>query len=579
MQLAEILYNYTADNLKKLARLCNSAPYTRKDELVRSIHRTMLKPDSLRQVWAKLDDLSKKAVAVAYHNDGEFNQAAFVAQYGSAPARPKDRLGWYPEPISLDLFIHNNSLPTDLMPLLADLVPPPDHFQLTGLTETPKTAKTGKTPVDFIVVETESAGLHDLLAYLRLVERGQLKISATSSRATGGSLKKVYNDLLNGDFFPPEDNFRAANTIRPFGLDVFAQESGLTAKARGRDELELTAKGREFYQTQNLELLLTAFETWTQQGQFDEVTRISGLKGLGSRGTHLTPPAPRREAVIEALSWCPVNKWLNVNDFYRALKIWRFDFDIETSQYSNLYVGPYRDYGGLYGDAYWLLTKGLYVNALLWEYLGAIGALDLLYTNPSDADLPLPDLYYDYNYISLYDGLRYFRINRLGAYLLGQAGEYTPAQPLDRPLFIITADLQVTLTGDVTPNDRGLLAQLAVDAGKGRYRLDTSTFLTALEDGAAFDHLADFLRRRHAGPLPAEATAWLDKIRANSQAFSTGDAALFIKVAAPELADMALADPALRAMADRIDKKTLVIPARKEKAFRARLKELGYSLQ
>ena len=86
MQFAEILYNYTADNLKKLARLCGSDPYTRKDELVRSIHRTMLKPDSLRQVWVKLDDLSKKAIAAAYHNDGEFNQAAFVAQYGSAPA-------------------------------------------------------------------------------------------------------------------------------------------------------------------------------------------------------------------------------------------------------------------------------------------------------------------------------------------------------------------------------------------------------------------------------------------------------------------------------------------------------------
>lgn len=578
MQFAEILYNYTADTLKKLARLCDCTPYGRKDELVRCIHRTMMKPDSLRQLWSRLDDLSKKAVATAYHNDGEFNQTAFIAQYGSAPARPKDRWGWYQEPILLDLFIHDKHLPADLMPLLADLVPPPDRFQLTGLAETPKTAKVGKTPVDLTCAETEQAGLHDLLAYLRLVDQGKIKISATSSRATGGSLKKLLTNLLVGDFLLPPENFRATNTIRPFGLDVFAQEAGLVTKARGRDELELSEAGREFYQTRRPDLLLEVFETWTQQGQFDELTRISGLKGLGSRGTHLTQAAARREAVIEALSWCPAGVWIDIKDFYRALKIWHFDFEVETSQYSNLYVGPYRDYGGLYGDAYWLATKGLYVNTVLWEYLGTIGALDLLYTDPDDADLIVLDFYYD-DYISLYDGLRYFRINPLGAYLLGQAGEYIPSQPPDRALFAIDADLQLTLTGDLTPNDRSLLAQVAVTAGQGRYRLDTVTLLTALEDGAVFDHLADFLRRHHSGPLPAAASAWLDNILANSQAFSKGDSALLIKVATPELADLALADPTLRSLCDRLNSKTLVVPARKEKAFRARLKELGYILQ
>ena len=30
-------------------------------------------------------------------------------------------------------------------------------------------------------------------------------------------------------------------------------------------------------------------------------------------------------------------------------------------------------------DDTWLLTNGLYINVVLWEYLGSIGALDLLY--------------------------------------------------------------------------------------------------------------------------------------------------------------------------------------------------------
>jgi hypothetical protein len=59
------------------------------------------------------------------------------------------------------------------------------------------------------------------------------------------------------------------------------------------------------------------------------------------------------------------------------------------------------------------VIRELYTNAVLWEYLGSIGALDLLYLPPEVVE-----------YDSLYEGLIFFRINPLGAYLFGQAGEY-----------------------------------------------------------------------------------------------------------------------------------------------------------
>jgi hypothetical protein len=325
--------------------------------------------------------------------------------------------------------------------------------------------------------------------------------------------------------------------------------------------------------------LLQAFETWTQQGRFDELSRISGLKGQKARGTRLTKPASRREAVIEALSWCPVGEWIDIADFYRAIKVWHFDFDVEDTYYSNLYVG-YKEYG-FYGHTYWTVVKGLYVNAVLWEYLGSIGALDLLYIHPEDADLQTEHLYHDYEYLSLYDGLCYFRINNLGAYLLGQASEYAPTQPQQQALFAILEDLRVTLLqpDDLTPNDRSLLEQMAKPIDQTQYRLDTQQFLTALEEGANFDLLAEFLRQRHSGPLPEEVTAWLEKVQQNSRAFKRGEPALFIKAQSAELVDMVLADPALQKFCHLISQHTFVIPARREKAFRARLKELEYILQ
>lgn len=582
MELAEILYQKTNDVLKQLAQLvggCQGA--TRKDDLVRCLHRAVMTPVSLKQLWQQLDALSQKAVAAAYHNGGEFDSSAFVAQYGALPMRPQNRYFWQQQPILLDLFIYDAGLPGDLMPLLANLVPPPERFQLRGLAEAPSmTQMPDEQMVELVSVKTEQAGLHDLTAYLRLVAQGDVSVSSTSGNIQLTGVKKILDSLLDGDFLPLPQKYRANQTIRPFGLDIFARESGLVAYNK-RAGLHLSEAGQRFYQTQGPEILLEAFESWTESGQFDELSRISALKGLGSKQTRLSKPASRREAVIEALSWCPVNEWIDIQEFYRALKIWHFDFEVETTHYSNLYVG-YRDYGTLYGDVYWLVVKGLYVNVLLWEYLGSIGALDLLYTPPDLSALwsYTEGFYYDESYFSLYDGLRYFRINNLGAYLLGQASEYRPSQPLHVPLFKISADMKLRVTAPerLTPNDVHLLEAIANPLGQGRYRLDSQQTLTSIESGQDWQTLIDFLADRHDGPLPAEVLAWLDRLRQNSQAFKVSGNALLVKVSSTDLADLALADPVLQKLCNALDGKTLVIPAHREKLFRSRLKELEYVL-
>ncbi len=213
-----------------------------------------------------------------------------------------------------------------------------------------------------------------------------------------------------------EDKVTARTTIRPTGLDVFTQESGLATRTG-----KLTKAGRTYLQTQDPEILLSAFEKWTTGGKFDELHRITHLSGLKSKGSRLTPPASRREKVIEALSWCPTDQWIAVSDFYRAILIWDFDFDVETTAYSHLYIGS-RYYGDLnsIGNT-WAITNGLYINALLWEYLGTIGALDVAFLEDEYHSLLDTDYLNIDGPVSLYDGLSHFRINPLGAFLLGQA--------------------------------------------------------------------------------------------------------------------------------------------------------------
>lgn len=575
MRLQEQLQSYNVEDLKDLIR-ARGGPGpegTRKEFLVRYLVESLTNPESLKEVWERLDPLSQKAVAAAFHNGGEFNEAAFVAQYGTRPKRrnPLILFSSRRNTSLLDLFLHYDQIPQELMKLLEALVPPPERFQLQGLAEAPETVSINEHQLPLRRADTEKAGLHDLVAYLRLYHSASIS-HGKSSNLTPGSVRALLQNLLDGDFWPHEESIKLKDIIRPFGLDVFAFSSGLIRRRGG-----LSDEGEALLLDGDPEALLHAFENWTEEGSFDELSRVSALKGQKAKRTKLTSPSERREAIIEALSWCPEGVWIDISDFYRAVTIWHFDFELDESDYSGLYFGDPShgrlDYRGARG---WAVARALYINVVLWEYLGSIGVLDLLYLTPEEADLGS-----DYeDYYSLYDGLYYFRINPLGAYLLGQASEYTPSYPTNDALFSIDPELNFTLKDPdaLTPNLRVQLQQFAVEKDHSQYRLDRGQLLNALESGSDFQNIASFIAERNAGPVPKEVTDWLDEIQENLGSFRNTGTALRVKARSPELLRLAEEDPVLRKFITSLGFNALIVPSNKEKAFRERLKELGYLL-
>jgi len=377
---------------------------------------------------------------------------------------------------------------------------------------------------------------------------------------------------------------KSEDAIRPFGLTIFAHGAGLiTNFGRGG----LTELGRTFLARQEPEVLLEAFEKWTKESAFDEITRIEAIKGLRSRGIRLTKPAMRRERIVEALSWCPVDVWISIKDFYRGLKIWRFDFQIEEGGLDKLHIG-YRYGSNAYYEPWadsedmWLLTNGLYINAVLWEYLAVIGALDITYLPPGEI-LFEAEAYSDFDgpYYSRYDGLSHFRINALGAYLFGQAGDYQAQTSTDTPLLQIVAGgfIQILDPVRVTPVVKSQLDQIATPEGEEGYRLDSQKVLLALEEGADPGALRDFLVRHSSQPLPPEVSSWLDQIESASRAFSVDAPMLRIRVASNDLVQLVLADAELGKFCQPLGNRALIIPANRENRFRLRLRELGYGVR
>ncbi|UCC52742.1 MAG: hypothetical protein JSV68_02005, partial [Anaerolineaceae bacterium] len=549
---------------------------TRKADRVAFICQKMLVKDSLVMQWRGLDDIARRAVSTAYHNDSEFDSTAFVAQYGQLPPRPQKKESWYSyypkEPILFDLFVIGGQIPDDLMPLLTDLVLPPERFQLEGMETPPIDVGRGRYRWEVQSVETELIGHADLLTYLQMVEQKQVKFGARNNRLTAASVRKVLANLMDGDFREEPEKVTGRTVIRPFGLDVFTQESGLMTRTG-----KLTKAGRDYLRTQDPEIFLTAFEKWSDKGKFDELTRIKNLGGLKSRGTRLTPVASRREKVIEALSWCPVDVWIDIQDFYRAVVIWDFDFEIEKTQYTNLYVGS-RYYGELHGGNYWNVVNGLYINALIWEYLGTIGAIDIAFAG--DEYATFVEGAYDYvdEPISLFDGLLYFRINKWGAFLLGQADTYTPAQPKKKALFTIDTDRRVHLLADLLPNERLQLEVMAELVDERLYQLNEVKLLTAVESGQQLDQLLAFLHANYQGEMPATVSDWLSRMQRNQEAFKEVGTAVLVQLNHPGLLELTQQDKTLAKTCRMVDDTTILIPSSKLTRFRRRIKELGYLL-
>ncbi len=584
MKLKDCLASYTVDFLKPLAALCGCQGVTRKAEFIEGIVAVMTSPEGVRQQWEQLDDLSKAAVAHAVHNGGELDEAAFRARYGRMPTRPKGRWSWQQKPIRLDLFLYNRRIPDDLLPLLESWVPRPEPFRLQGSPRAPKTVKQGRYRLELLRADTEIVGQQDLAAFLRLVGDGQVRVTSATRLPTAGTVKKLLPLLAEGDFFPIEgEKIKVADTIRPVGLTHFALYGDLVQRSHTLtgSKLELTQAGREWLHTQDPELLLDAFETWTHSNGFDELSRIQALRGQNARRTRLSPPSSRRERIIEALSWCPVGVWIDIEDFFRAIRIWQLDFDVELTPYTNLHIGPSAEYGwlGEYGDdTYWRLVHGLYILAVLWEDLASIGALDILYLPAEEVDYYADAYYYDMPYFSRYDGLKYFRINKLGAYLFGQEAEYTPYAQTRPPFLQATEDLLVRIVAPQVAGqaDRLLLSSFATPIDDESYRLDLDSLLTALAEGRDLDAALEFLTQWHEGPMPDAVMRLFADAKARGQAFAAPKEALVIQARTVELAQMALQDPKLRRFCKLLGDRTLVIPANRERAFRSRLRELGY---
>ncbi len=600
----------TVDDLKWYAAALPVKAPTRKAELVQVLVQSLTNPQVVQQLWPGLTPLQRLVVAeVVHHQGGRYDAEVLAAKYPGAtpPANPRAYDGYRvigfgagrtPATPYDVLFCYDYELgryiPSDMQKLLRTIAPAPAPATLAASPEIPPitAGKKWRGPAETQVAQTEIPAFHDLAATLYAVQQGKISVSASTRLPSLASLRTLRPHLLIDDYFADAAYERNEDAMRPLALIVLVQAAKWAAPSGTGGKLELTKSGLAL-PTGALgpEHIRDAWTRWLKSDLLDELSRVRAIRGQQSRAARLTKPAERRETLARVLRECPVGQWVMLDDLFRYMRAERLSPQIERTRESELYIGPYPEYGALgYSSHYWEVVIGSYLRAVLWEYAATLGLIDIGYTAPEDGPHDFSRVYGmdDLPYLSRYDGLRAIRLTNLGAYVLGLTATYTPGsgptKAADTPLIQVlpNLDIVVTNTERLLLSDRAILERIGTRESDNVYRLDREQVLEATQHGLSVTQMQEFLAEKSAmgiGDLPQTVQVFFDDIAQRLTAVRESGRMVVLEGDDPYLLTELAHTSGLRSMvqlATISGRTVLLVPEEREVAVRRQLRKLGY---
>ncbi len=576
------------ENLRWFARLLGAdKKIIRKPQLI-SLIAGHLTGYRLREVWSRLDDIQKAAVAeTIYSPNLRFDETRFKAKYGQLPSLGVEQFYYFVNskdgPTLARLLLHPNGMPGELAASLRELVPEPAPAQMNiSMSDVDhESAKQGE-PDRATTLEMEQGAQQDLKILLRLIREGKLHVSDKTGFPTAASMKVIESALSGGDFYSSamfEEDEDQVGLIRPFAWPLLLQASKLAVKEGKR--LKLTKAGEKALTAPAHDALRLIWKQWIKFSGFDELRRIDVIKGQQGKGrTTLTSVSSRRDAISRALRNCPIDEWIDVDEFFRFMQASDYYFEVSRNPWELYIIDSH--YGGLGYEGFhdWEILQGRYVLCLLFEYAATLGIVDVAYDSPVDARDDFRDLWGsdDLAFFSRYDGLIRLRVTKLGAYCLGAASEYSPKPITLKASFTVMPSLRLTVNGELSPDELIMLELFADRTAETVWLFSIVRTLKAIEAGHDVRAFAEFLQARDEQPLPDTVGVFFRGAAERARAIKDRGDAKLIECADAALAERIANAEAMKGCCLRAGDRHLVVPSNREPAFRKGLEKLGYIL-
>ncbi len=585
--LVDALSRLNVSDLKPLvAWLPEVAPSGRKDDLIGTITRG-LSPSGLRLLWAGLDELQRLAVAEALHAaDGVFDPDLFAAKHGRLPAfttpsNPNGRSGT-PTRLALLLFAHDRGrcVPIDLQPALKAFVAPPEPARIASIEALPPNLNETLLTVRL----TERDATVDLAVMLRLLEQGRMQVGDKTSWPSASTLRLLSDRLTGGDFYSDDPSKAARNQqigpVKAFAWPMLLQAAALAQ--RSGTKLALTKAGLKATASTPAQVLRTLWQKWTDSNLLDEFSRINAIKGQKAAGRVMAAVQPRRDAICDALCACPIGAWIAVEEFSRFMRAAGHAFEVARDPWK-LYVGE-AQYGslGYAGTHDWAILQHRYILCLLFEYAATLGMVDVAYIEPARASRDFGHLWGtdELEFLSRYDGLAFFRITPLGAFIMGSREVYACATASSQVRLSVMPSLLVKAV-DAEPSTEETLTldTWGTPEAPGVWRLDAQKALEAVERGHTVDELRTFLQSRDEQPLPETVESFITSCNKNAKALEVIGTTLLIECKDEPTAEFLAQHKLNTGLCQRVGGRQLVVRLEHEQRFRAFVRTLGLGIE
>ena len=426
----------------------------------------------------------------------------------------------------------------------------------------------------------------DFWSVLRLVEDKKIAVSDKTFYPSAKSVEEIAAVLQNGDFYEiveDKEHYPQIGAIKGFAWAMILQASKLTNVSAKK--LALSNEGRKILNKPAHEIIKSLWQSWQKTTVLDEFSRVDEIKGQKSKGkTNLTGIKPRRESVADSFQLCPVGEWIAIDEFFRCVRL-NFDFEVTRNDWE-LYICE-KGYGALgydYGSDTdkWQILQARYILAVLFEYAATLGLIDVAYISPFDARRDYGELWGtdDLDFLSRYDGLKFIRINKLGAYCLGLTENYELPKIAVKSSFTILPNLTIKIVGEsLTGGEEIFLKNYAVKETENVWRLSRELTINALENGQKIASLSEFLQSREEQFLPETVEGFLRETEKRAAALKDKGKAIVIECETAEIADEIAQNSNIKKLCQRFGKKSLVIFEADETKFREIIRKIGYGVK
>ncbi|MDR1205329.1 MAG: helicase-associated domain-containing protein [Peptococcaceae bacterium] len=476
----------------------NAAKGAAKDRVVSMLDGYYRAPGRFEKLWNGLNAAERRIAALHVWGEGSepTDCADDVAREFGLTEKPKERYYFYARN-GLDRFKEKYAGNRSALWLLF-----PESYgnwlfdeELRGAVGEMKRVYS-KVP-DTLVFSTRENRMGDFANILRFCNSNRLTVTKNGMLSKPSAMKLRdfcgYEEFAADIEAQPKDMRTTESLLVTYPLAVLCVLSGLLAVAEG--ECVPGGKALSLIDLSPERFVKKLFEAYLKSKSYDEITTMRGI--LPKRGHD---PSDARQSIADELKYCPPGQAVYTKELERHLRIAEKNFARKEARYVTEHGISYSNFG-----VEWEYYEHPLIYTIL-SFFGALGIIDIAWgENPgvyADRGRRLPIA---------------FRINPLGAYVLGLSGSYTaPAKPkaIVKGGFTVLPDYTV-----VVPESSNrfrhelyfdkLFTRVSATDEASIYRLDFETAVRAVDSGAGVADLRGYLSASDK-PVPDNVVRALD---------------------------------------------------------------------